>query len=147
MSTARNNPLSSKDTASFLKRQTTVRPHLAMILGSGFQSALSHMEVEVEIPYGKLPGFLSVGVSGHVGRLVAGKIGGVPVLILKGRTHFYEGHDMEQITFPIRVLADFGIRNLLLTNAAGGINKKYRPGDLMILNDHINFMGANPLRG
>lgn len=147
MSNTRNTEFNSKQTATFLKRQTSLRPQLAMILGSGFQAALSHMEVDVEIPYGKLQGFLSVGVSGHVGRLVVGKLGGVPVLILKGRTHFYEGHEMEQLTFPIRVLSDFGIRNLLLTNAAGGINRKFRPGDLMVINDHINLMGVNPLRG
>ncbi|MBA4150035.1 MAG: purine-nucleoside phosphorylase [Verrucomicrobia bacterium] len=147
MSNTRNTEFNSKQTATYLKRQTSLRPQLAMVLGSGFQAALSHIEVDVEIPYGKLPGFLSVGVSGHVGRLVVGKLGGVPVLILKGRTHFYEGHEMEQLTFPVRVLADFGIRNLLLTNAAGGINKKFRPGDLMVLTDHINLMGSNPLRG
>ncbi|MFN7137795.1 MAG: purine-nucleoside phosphorylase [Limisphaerales bacterium] len=147
MTTARNRQFDSKETATYLKRQTTLRPQLAMVLGSGFQAALTHIEIDVEIPYGKLPGFLSVGVSGHVGKLVIGKLGGVPVLILKGRTHYYEGHEMEQITFPIRVLADFGIRNLLLTNAAGGINKKFRAGDLMVIDDHINLMGVNPLRG
>ncbi len=147
MSTPRSNQFNPKDTASLLRKQTALRPHLAMVLGSGFQAALSHMDVELEIPYGKLPGFLSVGVSGHAGKLVIGKLAGLPVIILKGRTHFYEGHHMEEVTFPIRALAEFGIRNLLLTNAAGGINSKFKPGDLMILNDHINLMGVNPLRG
>ena len=90
---------------------------------------------------------MSVGVSGHAGRMVAGTFGNTPVLVLKGRTHFYEGHDMDCVTFPIRVLSEFGIRSLLLTNAAGGINRKFKPGDFMALEDHINFMGTNPLRG
>ena len=118
-----------------------------MVLGSGFQHTLTHLEVKFEIPYGQLPGFMSVGVSGHAGKLVIGNFGKTPVLVLKGRTHFYEGHEMERVTFPIRVLAEFGIRSLLLTNAAGGINTKFKPGDFMTLEDHINFMGTNPLRG
>ena len=118
-----------------------------MVLGSGFQHALTQLDVELEIPYGQLPGFTSVGVSGHAGKLVVGTFGKTAVLVLKGRSHFYEGHGMERITFPIRVLSEFGIRSLLLTNAAGGINRKYKAGDFMALNDHINFMGTNPLRG
>src|SRR5438876_1151454 len=136
-----------KTTAALLRKQTQIRPALAMILGSGFQSALTQMKVETEIPYGQLPGFLSVGVSGHAGKLVVGNFGSTPVLVLKGRAHFYEGHDMERVTFPIRVLAEMGIRSVLLTNAAGGVNKKFKPGDLMVLRDHINLMGVNPLRG
>jgi len=118
-----------------------------MILGSGFQHAVTQIETEMEISYGRLPGFTSVGVTGHVGRVVCGLFGKTPVLVLKGRSHFYEGHDMERVTFPIRVLSEFGIRSLLLTNAAGGINRKFKPGDFMALEDHINFMGTNPLRG
>lgn len=118
-----------------------------MVLGSGFQHALGHMKVELEIPYGQLPGFLSVGVTGHAGKLVFGTYGSIQILVLKGRTHYYEGHEMEKVTFPIRVLAELGIRSLLLTNAAGGLNKKFKPGDLMILRDHMNFIGVNPLRG
>jgi len=86
-------------------------------------------------------------VSGHAGDLIFGKFGDTPVLALSGRAHFYEGYSMEQVTFPIRTLAAFGIRDLLLTNAAGGINQKFRPGDFMVVTDHINLMGANPLRG
>jgi purine-nucleoside phosphorylase len=137
----------AKTTASILRKQTTLRPTLAMVLGSGFQHAVTQLDVAVEIPYGQLPGFMSVGVSGHAGKLVIGTFGKTPVLVLKGRTHFYEGHEMERITFPIRVLSEFGIRSLLLTNAAGGINRKFKPGDFMMLEDHINFMGTNPLRG
>jgi purine-nucleoside phosphorylase len=137
----------AKTTAAILRKQTSLRPTLAMVLGSGFQHALTHLNVSVEIPYGQLPGFTSVGVSGHAGKLVIGNFGKTPVLVLKGRTHFYEGHEMERVTFPIRVLAEFGIRSLLLTNAAGGINRKFKPGHFMALEDHINFMGTNPLRG
>ncbi len=137
----------AKATAALLRKQTTLRPTLAMVLGSGFQHALTHLEVVGEIPYGQLPGFMSVGVSGHAGKLVFGNFGKTPVLVLKGRTHFYEGHEMERVTFPIRVLAEFGIRSVLLTNAAGGINRKFKAGDFMVLDDHINFMGTNPLRG
>src|SRR5215204_1453064 len=118
-----------------------------MVLGSGFQQALTQLDVQFEIPYGQMPGFTSVGVSGHAGKLVIGTFGKTPVLVLKGRTHFYEGHEMDRVTFPIRVLSEFGIRSLLLTNAAGGINKKFKPGEFMVLGDHINFMGTNPLRG
>ncbi len=137
----------AKTTAAILRKQTPLRPTLAMVLGSGFQHALSQFDVSIEIPYGQLPGFVSVGVSGHAGKLVIGLVGKTPVLVLKGRTHFYEGHEMDRITFPIRVLAEFGIRSLILTNAAGGINKKFKAGDFMVLEDHINFMGTNPLRG
>jgi len=147
MSNARDSHSLCKQASNYLKRQSRLRPQFAMVLGSGFQAALSHMDVDVEIPYGKLPGFLSVGVSGHVGRLVIGTLGGLPVIVLKGRTHYYEGYDMDQITFPVRALSEYGIRNLLLTNAAGGINRKFRPGDLMVIEDHINLMGVNPLRG
>jgi purine-nucleoside phosphorylase len=137
----------AKNTAAVLKKQTTLRPTLAMILGSGFQNALSNLEVAQEIAYGQLPEFPTVGVTGHVGKMVFGHFDKTPVLVLKGRVHYYEGHEMSRVTFPVRVLAEFGIRTLLLTNAAGGINKSYRAGDFMILSDHINMMGVNPLRG
>ena len=130
-----------------LKRISPSRPTLALILGSGFHHVLSGVKVEKKVPYAKLPGFPPVGVSGHAGELVFGHLGGTPVLVLSGRAHFYEGHSMERVTFAVRTLAAFGIRDLLLTNAAGGINKNFRAGDFMVLTDHINFMGANPLRG
>src|ERR1043166_7549418 len=139
--------ISPRLASAFLKKQSALRPTLAMILGSGFQHALSELTVALEIPYGQLPGFPSVGVSGHAGKLVLGHFGKTPALVLKGRSHFYEGHEMERVTFAVRALADFGIRALLLTNAAGGINRRFRPGDFMALADHINGMGANPLRG
>lgn len=117
------------------------------MLGSGFGFALERVEVAKEIPYAKLPGFPQATVQGHAGKLVLGKLGSTDIAVLCGRAHYYEGHSMEEVTFAVRVLAAFGVRDLLLTNAAGGINKKFRPGDFMRLTDHINFMGANPLRG
>jgi purine-nucleoside phosphorylase len=133
--------------ADCLKKLSRLRPTLAVILGSGFHHALSELKVEAKIPYKKLPGFPPVGVSGHAGELFIGKLAGTPVMILSGRCHFYEGHDMSAVTFATRVLAAYGIQDLILTNAAGGLNRKFRPGDFMILTDHINLMGSNPLRG
>jgi purine-nucleoside phosphorylase len=136
-----------KTTAALVRKETSIRPALGMVLGSGFQHALAHFKVAREIAYGQLPGFPTVGVTGHAGKLVAGTFDHVPVLVLKGRAHFYEGVEMERLTFPVRVLAELGVRSLLLTNAAGGINRIYRAGDFMVLEDHINFMGVSPLRG
>jgi purine-nucleoside phosphorylase len=130
-----------------IKKLAHLRPALAIVLGSGFHHALSNFRVETRIPYAELPGFPRTGVDGHAGKLLIGHLDETPVLVLSGRAHFYEGHTMEQITFPIRTLAALGIRDLLLTNAAGGINQKFRPGDFMAVTDHINFMGVNPLRG
>ena len=108
---------------------------------------LTELCVAKKISYAKIPGFPKPTVSGHAGELYFGHLGRTPVLVLSGRAHFYEGHDMERVTFATRTLAALGITDLLLTNAAGGINKKFRPGDFMVLTDHINFMGVNPLRG
>jgi purine-nucleoside phosphorylase len=130
-----------------LKKVSRLRPTLALVLGSGFHHIVTALRVDVKISCAKIPGFPDPGVSGHAGELIFGKLGGTPVLVLSGRAHFYEGYSMEQVTFPIRTLAALGIRDLLLTNAAGGINKKFRPGDFMVLTDHINLMGVNPLRG
>jgi purine-nucleoside phosphorylase len=140
-------PTNPKAVAVQLRKLSRLRPTLAIVLGSGFHHVLSGLDVEKRIPYGKLPGFPPVGVRGHAGELYLGKVGGTPVLILCGRAHFYEGLSMERVTFAVRALAAFGIRDLLLTNAAGGINKTFRAGDFMVLTDHINLMGTNPLCG
>src|SRR6478736_441727 len=113
--------------AAQLKRLSHLRPALAMILGSGFHHALSELKVGVEVPYGKLPGFPPVGVSGHAGKLFIGHFGGTPAMVLSGRAHFYEGYPMTLVTFAVRTLAAYGIRDLLLTNAAGGLNRQFRP--------------------
>jgi len=138
---------SPRAAAARLKEVSALRPTLAVVLGSGFNHVLTELRVEEKIPYAEIPGFPVPTVSGHAGELYFSKLGSTPVLVLSGRAHFYEGHSMERVTFAIRALAAFGIRDLLLTNAAGGINKKFRPGDFMLLADHINFMGANPLCG
>lgn len=138
---------SIQSAAKRIAGHSTLRPTLAIVLGSGFQQATSRLRTETEIPYTKLPGFPKPGVGGHAGKVVLGRFGNAPVLVLSGRAHFYEGHSMEAVTFPIRVLAEFGIRDVLLTNAAGGINREFKPGDFMRLVDHINLMGTNPLRG
>jgi purine-nucleoside phosphorylase len=138
---------SPQTAAARLKKISPLRPTLAIVLGSGFHHVLSELRVKKKISYAKIPGFPVPTVSGHAGELYFGHLGKTPVLVLSGRAHFYEGHPMERVTFAVRALAAFGIRDLLLTNAAGGINKKFHAGDFMVLTDHINFMGANPLRG
>ncbi|MHB8521024.1 MAG: purine-nucleoside phosphorylase [Limisphaerales bacterium] len=134
-------------TASRLREASPLRPKLALVLGTGFEPLRERVAVSASIPYPRLPGFPPVTVRGHAGQLLLGRLGGEAVAVLSGRAHYYEGHSLAAITFPIRVLAEFGIRALLLTNAAGAINPRLRPGDLMIVTDHINLMGANPLRG
>jgi purine-nucleoside phosphorylase len=138
---------SPQTAAARLKKVSPLRPTLAIVLGSGFHHALTELRVAKKISYAKIPGFPKPTVSGHAGELYFGHLGRTPVLVLSGRAHYYEGHDMERVTFATRTLAAFGITDLLLTNAAGGINKNFHAGDFMILTDHINFMGANPLRG
>jgi purine-nucleoside phosphorylase len=130
-----------------INKLSRLHPTLALVLGSGFNHVLSELDVDAEMPYAKLPGFPKPSVAGHDGKLLIGKLGGTPVIVLSGRAHYYEGHPMERVTFAVRALAAYGITDLLLTNAAGGINPKFRAGDFMMLTDHINFMGANPLRG
>ena len=142
-----NSTHATQTAAARLKKVSRLRPKLAVVLGSGFQPLLSVLQVDAKVPYSKIPGFTRPTVSGHAGELYFGKLEGVPVMVLSGRSHFYEGHSMERVTFATRVLAAYGIRDLLLTNAAGGLNKKFRPGDFMVLTDHINFLGENPLRG
>ncbi len=141
------NQATSQTAAARLKKVSTLRPTLAIVLGSGFHHALTELRVDKKISYAKIPGFPKPTVSGHAGELYFGHLGKTPVLVLSGRAHFYEGQKIERVTFATRTLAAFGITDLLLTNAAGGINKKFRAGDFMVLTDHINFMGTNPLRG
>ncbi len=118
-----------------------------MVLGSGFHHVLEEVRVDREVSYDEVPGFPPAGVTGHAGRLLIGHLGGAPVMVLGGRAHYYEGHPMETVTFAVRALAACGVSDLVLTNAAGGVNRSFRPGDFMIVTDHINLMGVNPLRG
>lgn len=133
--------------AARLRRLSPLRPKLAIVLGSGFHHVLAGLRVARKIPYAQIPGFPKPTVSGHAGELYVGHLGETPVLVLSGRAHFYEGHGMDRVTFAVRTLAAFGVTDVLLTNAAGGINRKFRAGDFMVLTDHINLMGTNPLRG
>lgn len=134
-------------TANRLLKHCRLRPTLGLVLGSGFQSVLSEILVVSRLPYAKLEGFPQTSVAGHAGELIIGTLGSAPVYALSGRVHYYEGQEMDRVTFAIRVLAAAGVRDLLLTNAAGAINRRFRPGDFMQLTDHINLMGVNPLRG
>ena len=131
-------------TAAALKKASAMRPNLAIVLGSGFHPAVDGLRVDKEIPYSEIPGFPKPTVKGHAGKLFFGEVGGTQVMVLSGRSHFYEGQSMEHVTFPVRALAAFGIHDLLLTNAAGGINKSFRAGDSLVddqqrppVTDHI----------
>jgi purine-nucleoside phosphorylase len=133
--------------ASKLNRQLGKAPRLAVVLGSGFHH-LAELEVlSGEIHYADLPGFPRPSVAGHSGRLILGRLNGLELLLCCGRGHYYEGHEMSTATFPVRVLAEWGVKDLVVTNAAGGISPKFSPGDFMLISDHINFTGVNPLRG
>jgi purine-nucleoside phosphorylase len=142
---ARNSPITKA--AAKLRKLSRLKPSLAIVLGSGFHHVLSEVQVDEKIAYAGLPGFPPVGVAGHAGELLIGHLAKTPVMILSGRAHFYEGHPMPLVTFAMRALAAYGIRDVLLTNAAGGINRRFRAGDFMALTDHINLMGVNPLCG
>lgn len=147
MSAHENQTPNPERTAARLRGWSPLRPRLAIVLGTGFEMALEELTVAQRIPFARIPGFPRTGVPGHAGELYLGHFGTTPVVVLSGRAHYYEGHSMEEVTFGVRTLAAFGIRDLLLTNAAGGINPRFQPGDFVAIRDHINFMGANPLRG
>jgi purine-nucleoside phosphorylase len=140
-------PAALRLAAAKLRNLSPLRPRLALVLGTGFNQTLADLDVDAQADYEKIPGFPSVGIMGHAGKLVIGRLAGLPIMVLCGRSHFYEGYPLSTVTFPIRALWDYGVQDLLLTNAAGAINPKFRVGDFMVLKDHINFMGMNPLRG
>jgi len=122
-------------------------PKTALILGSGFQKMLEGFEIEAEVELKSIAGYPAIRVKGHSARLLVVRVESLRLTVLSGRAHFYEGHPMDAVMFPVRMLGECGVKELLLTNAAGGINAAYEPGDFMLLADHINFMGVNPLRG
>lgn len=135
------------ETVQFLRERITRAPRVAMVLGSGLGALADALEDPVTIPYHEIPGFGTTTVVGHDGALIAGILEGVEVAILRGRFHLYEGWPLDTVAAPIRALAALGADTLVVTNAAGGIRKGLRPGDLMMLDDHINFMFRNPLIG
>ena len=137
--------------AEFLRGEAgltpSVRVHLGMVLGSGLSEVAASVQSGRRIPFDAIPQFPAAGVDGHPGAVVLGTLGGVTVCCLQGRLHYYEGHSLETVTFPIRVMAALGVRLLILTNAAGGLNREFGAGDLMIIRDHIGLFLPNPLRG
>lgn len=137
-------------TADFIRKQTRHRPKIALILGSGLGDLADSVESADIIPYKTIPSWPLSTVVGHSGRLVIGLLEGCPTLVMQGRAHFYEGYSMAAVTFPIRVMHQLGIRTLIVTNAAGGVDPTYAPGDLMLIQDHLNLPGMagnHPLRG
>jgi purine-nucleoside phosphorylase len=133
--------------AEVIRSRSKARPETAMILGSGLGVFASRLDRAVSIPYEEIPDWPVSTVVGHEGRLVIGDAAGRPIAVLAGRAHFFEGHDLRRVTFGTRVLGALGVRTLILTNAAGGINTAFAPGDLMVIDDHINLLGTNPLVG
>jgi purine-nucleoside phosphorylase len=124
-----------------------IRPRVLMVLGSGLNAAADYLRDPVVVPYAEIPNFPRSTVEGHTGRLVAGYLGETPVFMMQGRVHYYEGYRLDEVSFPLRVLGTMGVRTVVLTNAAGGIQAGYQVGQLVLIADHINMMGFNPLRG
>lgn len=137
----------AQEAAQFIRSKFDRQIQIALVLGSGLGAFADEIENAVKISYEEIPHFARSTVEGHAGRLVLGEIEGVPVAVQQGRFHYYEGYDLAEVTFPIRVFGVLGIKNLILTNAAGSINADFKPGSLMLIRDHINLMGVNPLRG
>jgi purine-nucleoside phosphorylase len=133
--------------ARTIRARLSIEPRVAIVLGSGLGGFADDFEESVAIPYEDIPGFVRSTAQGHAGRLVVGKVDHVNVLAMQGRVHYYEGYSLEDVTFPIRTFKLLGIKTLILTNAAGGINVELTQGALMVLSDHVNLMGDNPLRG
>jgi purine-nucleoside phosphorylase len=133
--------------AKFILSKTKLRPKIALVLGSGLGAFADELGDATQIPYAKIPGFPQSTATGHAGQLVIGKAEGVPVVAMQGRVHLYEGYSAKEVTFPIRVFGRLGIKSVILTNAAGGINQRYEQGALVTIRDHINLQGTNPLIG
>ncbi len=147
-SVARDSEFARADRAAeFILAKTKLRPKIALVLGSGLGAFADELAAAARIPFEKIPGFPRSTASGHAGRLVIGKVGNVAVAVMQGRVHFYEGYSARQVAFPMRVLSRIGVRAAILTNAAGGINLEYKQGALVVISDHINLQGANPLIG
>ena len=135
------------EAAEFIRKQYDKEIKIALVLGSGLGAFAETLANAVRIPYEEIPHFARSTVEGHAGQLVLGEVSGVSVAVQQGRFHFYEGYEMEQVIFPIRVFGLLGIKTVILTNAAGSVRTGFKPGNLMLLRDHINLMGVNPLRG
>ena len=136
-----------QETARFLKERMQTNPETAVVLGTGLGQLSKEIDSELEIPYADIPNFPVSTVEGHKGKMIFGKLGGKDILAMEGRFHYYEGYSMKEVTFPIRVMHELGIKTLFVSNAAGGMNPSFKVGTLMIITDHINAMPDNPLRG
>jgi purine-nucleoside phosphorylase len=137
----------AEEAADYLRSRTKLRPKVALVLGSGLGSFADKLSGALAIPYADIPHFPKPSAEGHVGNLVIGALGHVPVACMQGRVHLYEGHSARDVVVPVRALGRFGVKGLILTNAAGGINETYNQGCLVVLRDHINLQGVNPLIG
>lgn len=135
------------EAVNYIQSKTKTQPSVGIILGTGLGGLVQEIRKEIEIPYQDIPHFPLSTVESHAGKLIFGTLGGKHVVAMQGRFHFYEGYTMQQITFPVRVMKFLGIKALLVSNACGGMNPQYQPGDIMIMDDHINLLGDNPLRG
>ncbi len=133
--------------ASFIKSKITTSPGIGLILGSGLGVLAEQIQQPIILPYADIPEFPVSTVEGHAGQLVFGELCGKKVVAMQGRFHYYEGYSMDQVTFPVRVMKLLGVETIIVTNAAGSVNENFAPGDLMLITDHINFMGTNPLIG
>ncbi|UTR09547.1 purine-nucleoside phosphorylase [Evansella sp. LMS18] len=136
-----------KEAKEYITSRTNIKPETGLILGSGLGVLAEEIEQAEIIPYAEIPGFPSSTVAGHKGQLVIGNLEGKAVVAMQGRFHFYEGYSMELVTLPVRVMKAIGVNTLIVTNAAGGVNESFEAGDLMLINDHINLFGTNPLIG
>lgn len=136
-----------RETADFVRKQVGEVPQIAVILGTGLGDLVNHIEVKCELDYHNIPNFPVSTVEGHSGKLIFGNLGGKYIMAMQGRFHYYEGYDMKQVTFPVRVMRELGVGTLFVSNAAGGMNKEFRVGDVMVITDHINLFPENPLRG
>ena len=139
--------LRAERAAKFILGKTRLRPRIALVLGSGLGDFADEFTNATEIPYAKIPNFPQSTAIGHAGRLVVGNVDDIPVAGMQGRVHLYEGYSAKEVAFPIRVFARMGIKAVILTNAAGGINRNYSQGCLVVIRDHVNFQGVNPLTG
>lgn len=135
------------EAAEYIAKQTALRPQIGLVLGSGLGAFADDLRERISIPYSSIPHFPISSAEGHAGNLVIGKVGDVSVAAMQGRVHYYEGHSMQRVTFPMRVFCRMGIKGVLLTNAAGGIGQQLKQGCLVVLRDHINLQGTNPLMG
>ncbi|HVT05637.1 MAG TPA: purine-nucleoside phosphorylase [Thermoanaerobaculia bacterium] len=135
------------EAVSFIRAKSTVRPEVGVILGSGLGNIVKSIDAEVVVPYSDIPNAPLSSVVGHSGKLILGRVSGRPVAIMQGRVHYYEGYGMEEVLFLARLLGRLGVESAIVTNAAGGVNTSFSAGDLMLISDHINLIGANPLRG